>query len=663
MTLADLMVVRVCYRLLTPRVIAQTPPPGPGFSTEIEGNEAEATSLAGIVAVSRVLLTKVVVRLEPFTCTTDAGMKLVPLRVSVNAPLPAMTLAGERLESVGCGLLTAKVSAYTPPPGPGFSTEIEGNEAVVTSLAGMAAVSRVLLTKVVVRLEPFTCTTDAGMKLVPLSVSVSAPLPAMTLSGERLESVGCGLLTANVSDHIPPPGAGFSTEIEGNEAVATSLAGMAAVSRVLLTKVVVRFEPFTCTTDAGTKLVPLRVNVNAPLPAMTLSGERPERVGCGLGPELLTARLSVADVPPPGAGFATETERVPAEATSVAGMAAVSCVPLTNVVVRLAPLTRTTEPAMKPLPVRVKVKAAPPTETLAGEIFESEGSGLLIVSVKAVEVPPPGAGLTTVIEMVPEEATSLAGIAAVSWVLLTNAVLLLELFTRTTELATKLPPLSVSVNPALPALILAGEILESEGDGLLIVRARAAEIPPPGAGFATVIESVPEEATSLAGIAAVSCVLLTKVVVRFAPLARTTEPGMKPLPVSVRVKAALPAETLTGEIVESEGDGLLIVSVKAVEAPPPGAGFAAVIETVPEEATSLAGIAAVSCVLLTKVVLRLEPFTCTRDPFTKFEPFTVSVKVPLPTTTVAGDRLVSDGTGLLTVKVRDALAPPPGVEA
>jgi len=317
---------------------------------------------------------------------------------------------------------------------------------------------------------------------------------------------------------------------------------------------------------------------------------------------------------------------------------------------------------MKPLPVRVKVKAAPPTETLAGEIFESEGSGLLIVSVKAVEVPPPGAGLTTVIEMVPEEATSLAGIAAVSCVLLTNAVLLLELFTRTTELATKLPPLSVSVNPALPALILAGEILESEGDGLLIVRARAAEVPPPGAGFATVIESVPEEATSLAGIAAVSCVLLTKVVVRFAPLARTTEPGMKPLPVSVRVKAALPAETLTGEIVESEGDGLLIVSVKAVEAPPPGAGFAAVIETVPEEATSLAGIAAVSCVLLTKVVLRLEPFTCTRDPFTKFEPFTVSVKVPLPTTTVAGDRLVSDGTGLLTVKVRDALVPPPGVE-
>src|SRR5258706_15939634 len=96
---------------------------------------------------------------------------------------------------------------------------------------------RVLLTKVVVRLEPFTCTTDAGIKLVPLRVNVNAPLPAMTLSGERPESAGCGLLTAKVSDHIPPPGAGFTTEIEGTDAEATSLAGIAAAGSVLLRRV------------------------------------------------------------------------------------------------------------------------------------------------------------------------------------------------------------------------------------------------------------------------------------------------------------------------------------------------------------------------------------------------------------------------------------------
>ncbi len=91
---------------------------------------------------------------------------------------------------------------------------------------------------------------------------------------------------------------------------------------MLLTKVVVRLEPFTWTTELGTKLLPLRVKVNPPLPAMTLSGERPERVGSGFA--LVTASESAADVPPPGLGFTTETERFPAEATSLAGMAAVS---------------------------------------------------------------------------------------------------------------------------------------------------------------------------------------------------------------------------------------------------------------------------------------------------------------------------------------------------
>src|SRR5258707_4396853 len=113
-------------------------------------------------------------------------MKLLPLRVNVNAPLPGITLSGERFDRVGCGLLTARVCAHTPPPGPGLTTEIEGNEAEATSPAGMAAVSCVALTKDVARLEPFTCTTDPGMKLLPLRVNVNAPLPAMTLSGGKI---------------------------------------------------------------------------------------------------------------------------------------------------------------------------------------------------------------------------------------------------------------------------------------------------------------------------------------------------------------------------------------------------------------------------------------------------------------------------------------------
>ena len=69
--------------------------------------------------------------------------------------------------------------------------------------------------------------------------------------------------------------------------------------------------------------------------------------------------------------------------------------------------------------------------------------------------------------------------------------------------------------------------------------------------------------------------------------------------------------------------------------------------------------------LLTNVVLLFEPFTCTTEPFTKFEPFTVSVKAPPPAMVEVGDRLESDGaglTGLLTVKGRDPLVPPLGVD-
>ena len=91
---------------------------------------------------------------------------------------------------------------------------------------------------------------------------------------------------------------------------------------MLLTKVVVRLEPFTWTTDPEMKLPPLRVNVNPPPPAMTLAGEILESDGAGFG--LLTVRVSAADTPPPGAGFITVVERVPAEAMSLARIAALS---------------------------------------------------------------------------------------------------------------------------------------------------------------------------------------------------------------------------------------------------------------------------------------------------------------------------------------------------
>ena len=65
---------------------------------------------------------------------------------------------------------------------------------------------------------------------------------------------------------------------------------------------------------------------------------------------------------------------------------------------------------------------------------------------------------------------------------------------------------------------------------------------------------------------------------------------------------------------------------------------------------------------LTYVVVRGKPSNCTTDPLTKFDPLTVRVKVPPNASTGFGEMLEIDGTGLFTVRVSAAEAPPPGAE-
>src|SRR5205823_11547226 len=163
------------------------------------------------------------------------------------------------------------------------------------------------------------------------------------------------------------------------------------------------------------------------------------------------------------------------------------------------------------------------------------------------------------------------------------------------------------------------------GDGLLTLNVWAAEVPPPGAGVTTVTCGVPAAATSAAAMAAVSCVALTNVVVRVAPFHLTVLPLTKPVPVTVSVKAALPAAVLVGDSAARVGDELFTVNVCAAEVPPPGVGVTTVTCGVPAAATSAAAMAAVSCVALTNVVVRVAPFHLTVLPLTKPVPVTVSV--------------------------------------
>jgi hypothetical protein len=150
------------------------------------------------------------------------------------------------------------------------------------------------------------------------------------------------------------------------------------------------------------------------------------------------------------------------------------------------------------------VKLPPSAITREGEMLEIEGAGLLTVNVTAVEVPPPGEGVKTVIDNRAPTAKSDAGIAAVSCVLLTNVVVRLDPFTRTIEPLTKFPPVTVSVSALLPAVALLGEMLDKDGAGLTTASVSADDVPPPGAGLLTVIERLLGEAISLAEIAVVS---------------------------------------------------------------------------------------------------------------------------------------------------------------
>lgn len=93
------------------------------------------------------------------------------------------------------------------------------------------------------------------------------------------------------------------------------------------------------------------------------------------------------------------------------------------------------------------------------------------------------------------------------------------------------------------------------GETELTANVRLPDVPPPGVGLNTVTSAVPALDRSLGVISAVNCVLLTYVVVREEPPHRTTEPDMKLEPVTVNVRARLPAGALKGDIEVTLGTG------------------------------------------------------------------------------------------------------------
>ena len=133
-------------------------------------------------------------------------------------------------------------------------------------------------------------------------------------------------------------------------------------------------------------------------------------------PGAAIVKLAAWADPPPGVGLTTVMAAVPAVEISDVVMAAVNCDEEIKVVGRGELFQRTSELLMKLLPLTVNENAALPAWELDGLKLLMTGTGLLMTKFTAVEVPPPGAGLTTVTADVPAVAISTAGIDAVSCV-------------------------------------------------------------------------------------------------------------------------------------------------------------------------------------------------------------------------------------------------------
>jgi hypothetical protein len=239
-------------------------------------------------AVSPVVPTKVVVRGLAFHCTVEQGSNPLPTTETTKAPLPAAALDGMRELMDGTGKDEGAVIAIGRELE--LIAELDTNTVAVPSAAVSASVMAALscepLTNVVGRGEPFQFTTVSLVNVVPAAAFTVSVKPAGAQYGVvgvvgGVVGVNVGVdsveiarpVTVNGAElDVPPPGAGVKTVTGTAPAAERSEAGMVALSCVGLTYVVARGDPFHCTTEHGTKLVPVTFKMNCPDPTVALEG-------------------------------------------------------------------------------------------------------------------------------------------------------------------------------------------------------------------------------------------------------------------------------------------------------------------------------------------------------------------------------------------------------
>ena len=165
-----------------------------------------------------------------------------------------------------------------------------------------------------------------------------------------------------------------------------------------------------------------------------------------------------------------------------------------------------------------------------------------------------------------------------------------------------------------------------------------------------VTDAVPAEAIKAAETAAVSCPALTKVVTRGLPFHVTWLPLVKPVPLTVRVNAAVPATAELGDRLVRVAGALMVKVTAGGEVCPEST---TVTEAVPAEAMSDAGTVVVNCPALTKVVVRALPFQVILAALVKPAPLTVRRNAGPPAVALCGTMLLID-SAVVMVKVSGA---------
>lgn len=199
-----------------------------------------------------------------------------------------------------------------------------------------------------------------GTNPTPVTVKVNAGLPIGTVGGSNDTTTG---FTSSVTlfDCLP---SGFFAVMEKPPDNVIRLAGTLAVSCVELPNVVLSgVEPHE-TMAPKTKFAPAIDRVAPPAPAFNCVGEMEPIDGGPDGEPSETVNVSAFELAPPA--LTTVTEYLPADAMADAGTCAVSCVLLTNMVLRAVLFHQTMDPETKPLPLTVRVRSGPPARVEAG---------------------------------------------------------------------------------------------------------------------------------------------------------------------------------------------------------------------------------------------------------------------------------------------------------